>query len=532
MTRATASFEGLDAAAAHGMSVAWIARRDPRRTALLSRNGDRTYAELNARANRLARLLRAAGLARGDVVALLCSNRPEFAETYFAVHRSGLVLTPVNWHMTSEEIAYVVADSGARALVAESSLAQAAVGAAAACARQGRELLRLAVGGDIEGFEAYEDALAGQSPDDVEDAVLGDTMLYTSGTTGRPKGVRRPPPDPAKAVEGWKLVAAVFDFREGGNDIALATGPLYHSGPINLCLAIPVNNGIPAILMDRWNARAMLELIARHRVTHTFCVPTMFHRLLALPDDVKAAHDVGSVRFIIHGAAPCPVADKRAIIEWFGPIVTEIYAATEGMGTIVTSQEWLDKPGTVGRPAPGAVRICDERGIALEDPDAIGTVFIKPVSGADFEYHGAPEKTAGAKRDGYFTVGDMGYLDADGYLFLTGRSAELIITGGTNVYPAEVDEALRSHPRVSDAAAFGVADAEWGEVVAAAIVPVPAAGATGAAGDELMSELLAFYRGRLPTYKAPRLLYFVDEIPRSEAGKIYRRKLAERLVAA
>ncbi|MEE8311987.1 MAG: AMP-binding protein [Candidatus Binatia bacterium] len=524
------SFDDADAAAAHGMSVAWIAECDPDRTALLSRNGDRTFAELNARANRLVGAFRAAGLERGDRVALLCSNRPEFAETYFAVHRGGLVLTPVNWHMTPEEIAYVVEDSGARALVAESRLAGEAVAAAVACEAAGRSVLKLAVGGPIAGFDPYEDALAACSASDIEDPMLGDTMLYTSGTTGKPKGVRRPPPEPAKAVEGWKLVAAVFDFRDDGNDIALATGPLYHSGPINLCLAIPVNNGIPTILMDRWNAAAMLELIDRHRVTHTFCVPTMFHRLLALPEEIRSSRDVSSLRFIIHGAAPCPVEDKRAVIEWFGPIVTEIYAATEGMGTIVTSQEWLEKPGTVGRPAPGSVRIVDEKGASLAEPGAVGTVFIQPAAGADFEYHGAPDKTAGATRDGYFTVGDMGYLDEDGYLFLTGRSSELIITGGTNVYPAEIDETLLGHARVLDAAAFGLPDPEWGEVVAAAVVIAPEGEGGSAGAGELESELLAYYRERLPAYKAPKVIHFVEEIPRSEAGKIYRRKLGQRSV--
>jgi len=523
------AFNDADDAAAHGMSVAWIAAHSPERTALLSPHGDRTYAELNANSNRLVRVLRAAGLAEGDVVAVICSSRPEFAETYFAVQRSGMVLTPVNWHLTPEEIAYVVEDSGAKALIAESRFAGPARAAAQACEAAGRSLRCLAVGGDadgeIAGFESYESALAAQSGDNIDAPRLGDTMLYTSGTTGRPKGVRRPAPDPHKAVEGWKLVAAVFDFRPDGDDIALATGPLYHSGPINLCLAIPVNNGIPTILMDRWSAESMLERIDRHRVTHTLCVPTMFHRLLALPEPLRRARDVTSLRFVIHGAAPCPVEDKRAMIEWFGPILTEIYAATEGMGTIVTSAEWLERPGTVGRPAPGAVRICDEHGVPLDEPGVVGTVFLQPAAGAQFEYHGAPDKTAGAMREGYFTVGDMGYLDADGYMFLTGRSSELIITGGTNIYPAEIDETLLTHPQVADAAAYGVADAEWGEVVAAAVVVAPQDTATTVDAGE--QALLEWYRERLPTYKAPRVIRFVDEIPRSEAGKIYRRELAE-----
>ncbi len=501
------------------MSLAFQAHLHPNRTALISELGDRTFAELNRRANQIARLLRATGIGPGDGVALLCPNRPEFAETFFACQRLGVRLTPVNWHLTPDEIAYIVDDCRAAALFAAADLSESAelAGRTASGLR-----LKASIDGALPGFVEMSTAIADSSPEDIDHPVLGDTMLYTSGTTGRPKGVRRPMPDPAKAVEGMKLLSAVFGFEPEGEDTALATGPLYHSGPIHLCLSIPINAGIPTILIDKWRAEEMLRLIQEHRVTHTYCVPTMFNRLLALPADTREAYDVSSLRFIIHGAAPCPVDAKHSIIEWFGPIVTEIYAATEGMGTLVTSQEWLEKPGTVGRPAPESVRILDDRGDRLPAGE-IGTVFIRPLAGGDFEYWGAPDKTRDAIRDGYFTVGDMGLVDSDGYLFLTGRSAEVIISGGSNIYPAEIDDVLLSHPDVADAAAYGAADPDWGEVVHAAIVPSPGRTAT----KELADELEKHYAENLPTYKRPRSIRFLEEIPRSEAGKIYRGKLRD-----
>jgi long-chain acyl-CoA synthetase len=513
------SFASLDEAAARGMSLAWQASQHPERTAIFSAAGDCTFALLNERVNRVAHALRAAGLQPGDGVALLCMNRTEFAEVFFATQRSGLRLTPINWHMRPEEVAYVAADCGARALLVDARFPEAS---ALAAEQAGAAELRLAIGGSLPGYGDYEAAIADASGEDVSDPRLGDTMLYTSGTTGRPKGVRRAMPDPEKAVLGYKLLSAVFDFRPDEADVALATGPLYHSGPINLCLAIPINHGIPTYLMEKWDAERMLGLISKHRVTHTFCVPTMFRRLLALPDEVRSAADLSTLRFVIHGAAPTPVEDKQAIIEWLGPIVTEIYAATEGMGCLVSSAEWLARPGTVGRPS-GDIRIVDEQGEPVPR-GSVGTVFLQPVGGGDFEYHGDTEKTAGAKRDGYFTVGDLGYLDDEGYLFLTGRSAEVIISGGTNIYPAEIDAVLLRHPAVRDGAAVGVPDAEWGEVVKAVV----ALEADATPGDALAEEILAHCKSELATYKTPRNVDFVEEIPRSEAGKIVRRELRDR----
>ncbi|MEZ4216575.1 MAG: AMP-binding protein [Myxococcota bacterium] len=518
------AFADATAAARVGMSLSHRASLHPERDAIRCEHGDRTFAALNARANRLLRALRARGLRAGDGVAIVSRNRPEFAEAFFACLRGGLRFTPVNWHGSEDEIAYVVADCEARALVCDAAFAPAAARAREAAGA--RLDVRLAVGGALDAFEPFEDALAPESGDDVEDASLGDTMLYTSGTTGRPKGVRRAPPEPDTAAVGLQLLIGVFDFRADAGDVSLATGPLYHSGPLNLCLNAPLSAGVPVVLMDKWDARRMLALLERHGVTHTFCVPTMFHRLLALPEGERRACDTSRLRFVIHGAAPTPVEDKRRMIEWLGPILTEIFASTEGPGTFVSSQEWLARPGTVGRPAPGAVRILDERGAELP-PGEVGVVHLRAAPGASFEYFKDAEKTRAAQRDGFYTVGDVGYLDDEGYLFLTGRSAELAIVGGTNVYPAEIDDVLLLHDAVEDAAAFGVPSAEWGEEIEAIVALAPDA----SPGDALAEALRAHCRERLPTIKIPRRIAFVERVPRSEAGKVLRRRIRDERLA-
>jgi long-chain acyl-CoA synthetase len=519
------AFEDDLAAAGAGMSLSFRAALHPERAAILCEHGDRSFAELNARSNQLVRALRGLGLAAGDGVAIVSHNRPEFAELQFACLRGGFRLTPVNWHGTPDEIAYIVEDCEARGLVVDANLPEAA--ARALERARSRLVARLAVGGALAGFESYQDALAGADAHDIDDPQLGDVMLYTSGTTGRPKGVRRPPPDPKTAGLGLRAMTAVFGYRADEGDVSLATGPLYHSGPLNICMQWPISSGVPVVLMDRWSAAGMLEQIERHRVTHTFCVPTMFHRLLALPDEVRSRRDVSSLRFIIHGAAPTPVEVKRRIIEWFGPIVTEIFAATEGPGTFVSSEEWLKRPGTVGRPNPDDVRIVGDDGTPMPDGEP-GTLYLRSAAGSRFEYFRAPGKTREAFDGDFFTVGDIGYLDEAGYLFLTGRSAELILIGGTNVYPAEIDDTLLLHPDVHDAAAIGVPNEEWGEEVKAVVSLVEGVEPT----PELAEAILAYARERLPSIKAPRSVDFVEDVPRSEAGKVYRKRLRDRYPSA
>jgi len=503
-----------DEAARVGMGAAHWAAEQPDRPAILSPHGDRTFSELNANANRLVRALRARGVGAGDSVALMVSNRPEFAEVIGATNRAGLRFTPINWHLTADEAAYIVSDCQATAFVADARLGPVAAGAAGQATGAA---VRLAVGGAIDGFESYDAAVAGESGDDIDDPRLGRSMLYTSGTTGRPKGVHRSEVPPTSGL------ARLFGYVPG-ETMHLCTGPAYHAAPLAFSVAGPLNAGVGVVLMDGWSPAETMRLISEHGITHSHMVPTMFHRLLSLPDEVKAAADVSSLRMVIHGAAPCPVSVKKAIIEWWGPVLLEYYAATEGVGTFVTSSDWLTRPGTVGKPATADhIRILDP--VSGDDVPVgeIGTVYLKAPAVGRFDYFGDPAKTESSYRGDYYTMGDVGFLDEDGYLFLTDRSADLIISGGVNVYPAEVEAELLGHPAVGDAAVIGVPDPEWGETVIAVVElrdgQVPS--------DDLATELIAHARARLASFKCPRRVDFVDHLPRTDSGKLYKRRLRD-----
>jgi long-chain acyl-CoA synthetase len=508
----------LDEARTLGMVIAVTAREAPERPAILSPNGDRSFDELNARANQLVRALRARGIGEGDAVALMCANRPEFVEVYAAALRSGLRLTCMNWHLQAEEVSYIVDNCDARAFIADVRFAAAASEAAALAPKAE---VRLAVGGPIEGFEAYEAFVSGQPTDDIDDPCLGKSMLYTSGTTGKPKGVYRRSTPPAGGLAARVAQTARLD---PAVDCHLCTGPLYHAAPLAFNLAGPLAQGCGIVLMDGWDAEETLRLIDQHKVTHTHMVATMFHRMLVLPDEVKQKYDVGSLRYIIHGAAPTPVHVKKALLDWLGPIIYEYYAATEGGGTYVTPDEWLEKPGTVGKPAdPEGLVVHDENGERLPAGE-VGTLYFRAPDTGRFEYYKDPDKTSSAYRGDYFTLGDQGYIDEDGYVFLTGRTSELIISGGVNIYPAEVDAVLLMHPAVADVATVGVPNDEWGEEVKSVVQL--SEGLEPA--EALKDELIQFCRGQLAHYKCPRSIDFDLELPRADTGKIYRRKVRDR----
>jgi long-chain acyl-CoA synthetase len=500
-----------------GMATAVYAAEAPDRLAVISESGNRTFAELNARANQVLRALRRSGVGPGSTIALVCSNRPEFVEVYEAVLRGGMRLTAINWHLTADEITYIVDDSEAAALIGDSRFASvlAAVGAAVS-----HPILKLAIGGSIDGFASFEDSVAAEEPDDIDDPRPGTTMLYTSGTTGRPKGVRRAIEKPPALYRLYSRVGTAA----GENERALCTGPLYHAAPLTISLTAPLAGGSGVVLMDGWSPEETLRLIDEYRITTSHLVPTMFHRLLALPDDVKGRYDLSSLRLVVHGAAPCPVPVKQQMIEWLGPVVEEYYAATEGGGAYVTSKEWLERPGTVGKAGAGqevVVRDADGNDVA---PGSVGMVWLRRSKDEPFEYHRDPEKTASIHDGDFFTLGDMGWMDEDGYLFLSGRTAELIISGGVNIYPAEIDAVLLEHPAIADVACVGVPDDEWGEAVKAVVQLRDGFSAS----PDLERELIDFTRERLAHFKCPRSVDFVDDLPRFETGKIYRRLVRDR----
>ncbi|MCB1645676.1 MAG: AMP-binding protein [Pseudomonadales bacterium] len=492
-----------------GMALAQYARDTPDRTALYTRFGDRTFGELNARANQLVRLWRAAGIGSGDAVAMLMGNRPEFVEVYKAALRAGVRLTPINWHLSGEEVSYIVGNCDAKAFICEDRYSKA--GQVARAANPALKLCLMV--GEAEGFEEYDAALADFSGADIEDPEHGRYMLYTSGTTGRPKGVWRASRPPI--LPNWEDPRAPMIPL---SDACLLTGPAYHAAPL-MSVVRSLISGIPVVMMDKWDPEETLALIEKHRVTHTHMVATMFHRMLQLPEGTRRKYDLSSLKSVNHGAAPCPVHVKQSMIEWFGPVINEYYAATEGGGGFtVTSEEWLKKPGTVGKPpAQYDNRILDDDGNEV-GPGVVGTVYMKTLGDA-FQYYKDPDKTASSYRGDYFTLGDMGYFDEDGYLFLTGRTAELIISGGVNIYPQEVDNEIMKHPAVHEVCTIGIPNEEWGEEVRTVVQVKP--GLT--ASDELAADIIAWARERLAHYKCPRHIDFADDLPRLPTGKIQRR---------
>jgi long-chain acyl-CoA synthetase len=498
-----------------------IAAAEPDRPALVDPDGTTwSYAELAAAADRYARGLQAQGLRPGDAVVVLLPNGVEMLAMHFAALQSGLYLVAVNWHLVGPEVAYILTDSGAKAFVAHERFAGVAGAAADEAGLPAGS--RYAVG-DIDGFAPLAGLGAGEPVGRPDLRTAGGPMLYTSGTTGRPKGVRRPltgaDPDIVPPTATWFF--GIFGLAPHDDHVHLCGSPLYHTAVLNF-VTISIQLGHPAVVMDRWEPAEMLRLVERHRVTHSHVVPTQFARLLALPEAERTRYDLSSMRALIHGAAPCPPSVKRRMLEWWGPVVTEYYAATEGGGTTIMAEEWLRKPGSVGRPWPGSVvKVLDESGEEVPTGQA-GLVYLR-MGTSSFEYHRDREKTRAARVGDMFTMGDVGHLDADGYLFLHDRKADMIISGGVNVYPAEIEGELAGHPKVADVAVFGIPHPEWGEQIKAVVQPTPDA----TPGAELTEELLAYAGTRLARFKLPRSIDYVEELPRDPNGKLYKRRLRE-----
>ncbi len=486
----------------------------PQRCALAF--GDRrvSYGELEALANRLAAVLRARGLRRGDHIASLIGNRPEALALAWAAWRCGLYLTPISSALAAPELSYLIADCEARAVLVDAELAPLA-----AAADWPAGVQRLALRGALPGFEDLQAEIANASPEPVADEPPGALMMYTSGTTGAPKGVIRPllpadwrgtPPFAADLIELFGI---------GGREVRyLSTAPLYHAAPLRTALAVTAGGGT-VFVMDRFDADAALALLEREAITHSQWVPAMFQRLLALPAGRRAAFSAPAHRRAIHGAAPCPIDLKRAMIDWWGPILLEYYSGSEGVGlTLIDSRDALEHPGSVGRARKGRLHVVDDAG-RERPPGETGLVCFSGV--APFAYHNAPEKTAARTLPGGLqTFGDLGHVDADGWLYLSDRLDDMIISGGVNVYPQEIEAVLRRVPGVWDCAVVGVADAQFGERPVAFVVP-----RHGEDEAALRQALAREIRARLGRIKRPDALHFVAELPRSPTGKLLRRQL-------
>jgi long-chain acyl-CoA synthetase len=478
-----------------------------------------TFGELDAGSNRLAHLFREAGLGAGDHIAVLMENAAAYLEVTWAAQRSGLYYTAINSHLRPAEVQYILDDCGAAILVTSTAMASVVAPLDLARIRE-----RLAVGGGVPGCDPYEDRLSGMPSTPIADEAEGREMLYSSGTTGRPKGVRKtlvalPPGDPSAIPV--QLALSLNAAGMGPGAVYLCPAPLYHSAPLVYSMSVQ-RLGVTVVVMEHFDPVRCLELIEKYRVTHAQFVPTMFTRLLKLTEAERDAHDLSSLRYAVHAAAPCPIEIKRRMLEWWGPIIDEYYAGTEDIGsTWITAEEWLAHPGSVGRPL-NPVHVVGPDGEELPIGQD-GTLYFE--GGRAFEYHNDPQKTASVTNDrGWRTIGDIGYVDADGYVYLTDRAAHMIISGGVNIYPQEAENILVAHPAVADVAVIGVPDDDMGEAVKAVVQPVD----PSAAGPELAAELLAFCREELAAYKCPRGVDFVDELPRDPNGKLYKRLLRER----
>lgn len=476
-----------------------------------------TYGQLDKRSNQGAHLLRKMGLRRGDMVAICMDNDPRIIEVIWAAQRSGLYYVGISTRLASAEMAHILEDSGAKAVIYSPRLCERID---AACAMLGTRPIAMACGGDQPAFEASRQKLP-ETP--ISDEAPGRDMLYSSGTTGRPKGIK---PSLGTGEIGEEMVVTTLARKLFGldeNSVFLSPAPLYHAAPLRFVVAAQ-QLGATAVVMEKFDPLGALAAIERYRVTHAQWVPTHFVRMLKLPDAERARHDLSTMICAFHAAAPCPVEIKQRMLAWWGPVVHEYYASTETIGmTSVTPAEWLERPGTVGRASLGRLHICDDVGRELP-PRAEGTVYFS--GGPPLSYHNDPGKTQEAHNDrGWATVGDVGWVDEDGYLYLTDRKSFLIISGGVNIFPQEVENVLIEHPAVADAAVVGAPDADMGERVVAVVQPVD----LSAAGPALEAELIAYLAERIARIKLPREILFWPDLPREPTGKLMKRKIRDNL---
>lgn len=494
--------------------------------ALADDTSTRTWAQLDHRVNQLIDSLRTAGIEPGDTISVVAGNCNEWFEIAFACSCSGITFVPVNWHFVAREIAYILDDSGSKAVIVGHQFLDDAAKALAEHECPSVELA-LVIGAPSTGrFQNFDDFVAGGSPDEPTGQSFGGPMFYTSGTTGYPKGVRGSlssmPEGSDPAI--WQLVGAGFANLVQGNGVTVLCGPFYHSAQWAYSF-LPMITGAATVMQHKYDSAGVLKLIDDYQATNIHLVPTQMKRLIDLPDDVKTSFDGSSLQLALHGAAPCPPLVKRAMIDWWGPVITEYYGSTEGsVITMIDAEQWLAKGGSVGKPIPGKeIIVVGDDGARL-GPNESGTLYFRDAMGMDFEYHNAPDKTTDVHLEpGVFTTGDVGYIDDDGYLWLSDRKIDMIISGGVNIYPAEIEGVLAGHPLVADAAVIGVPNDDFGEEVKAVVVAND--GVT--ADDELRRTLAAYCRENLAGFKVPRSIDFVDELPRTGTGKIQKAKIRE-----
>jgi long-chain acyl-CoA synthetase len=502
------------------MHLTQLAAERPNKAAYIMAATGQTfsYLDLEQGSNRLAHLFRSLGLNRGDHIAILLENHPLFLQICVAAQRSGLYFTAISYRLQRDEVAYIVNDCGAKVFITSRDRQSVVEALLADLPDLGQAYM---LDGISPGFESLESAMETQPTTPIEDESIGTSMLYSSGTTGRPKGVFRQLPEGQWGAEDS---AALFRALYGATDdsVYLSPAPLYHAAPLTFSMGFLLG-GMTVVVMEHFDAEAALKTIQTYRATHSQWVPTMFIRMLKLDQETRLSYDVSSLQCAIHAAAPCPVPVKEQMIEWWGPVIFEYYAGSEGNGFVaITSEEWLAHKGSVGRGLTAVLHICDEEGNEVPVGES-GTIYFE--GGGEFEYHNDPQKTAESRHPkGWSTLGDIGYLDEEGYLYLTDRKSFMIISGGVNIYPQETENLLVTHPKVMDVAVFGVPNEDFGEEVKAVVQPIH----WEDAGPEFEAELIDFCRDHISHIKCPKTIDFEQELPRHPTGKLYKRLLKDR----